>query len=1291
MSRPRTLSASKFSTFSKPRQVVYSNIKTNPIYAASLTFMRPPKTRSKNISQESPQKEVQLWELTQEVKKLEEQHKSFVKNFETQNESSSILRTNGELDEIKRERDELYELKIKDQKHIENLEEQIKKMTESYENEVKNMNEYIALLRRKFEKNSGSLSNSPQISRVDKSNNFEELYLREKEKSGLLQDTLKNKEKEYESIHRRNSSESVASRIEQLTYENNSYRSALAEAESDIKRLYMEIKHQNEQIFQQKQKIEIYESKKDMMHSYEFEDLKFKLKKCSEEKKELEEEWKKNQLKSNDLEKIISELGKSLLTMTRELESRNSEYQNLESEFERLKENINPAENTEKAKETKEECMLMIKTAANEMNQQISDIMYKVEQTENELNKIINFVKGFGSRIDQNIKNKSIKNEEALKREVQRLSKEKEDLKQKLEAESAKRLKEIASYEDETNKLRSSLREKAKDYESQVLNHQKKIHNLEQQNKKIKSSGGLENEKLKLEQDNKQLIADLESLNIEYESLYKINEENKDEIGTLKSMIAILEKKLKDAQVELKPKTVFESKQDEILKNITGDNNKRIKSLEEENKQLNSQIQALNLELDKASINIDELNEKLKESNERFAEKAIEVEEINKLYDGLAIKTEEVLKEQLKVKTDSQKIKNDFEDEKIKLQIALDNVVDEKNQQIIILQNAIKDQQEAFEQKLSELKWENGQENLITELEEKIKTLKNEYFDLMQRNEKELKESFTKEISKLKASYEASYDKLMENYLDLKKKYDKNVDDLKTLENLRETLSATQYKLWDREKEIDKLKEELFEVDEKMEDLEKYQSDQLQEVIEYEKILKSKEKEIFELHIELDALKQKENSNSIIDEYTDNTKLAEINIQLDDLTKENISLKEQLKKQFSETEIANLHSQISNLRQNLEKTQKDLLRKSELEEELKILQEKCKNKGQKLTALKNACSELEVVNSSLRTSKILFENEAAKKEKIIKDMQREFGSQNVEVNKAKQRADQFEALYNSLYTEMEEKNKRIEILERDLQSIGNKGLFKGGKLKMEANESVSILGKKMNENEENEKLKQKVNLLTDDIDILLDNEEKYKLIIEDLKQRQGTEFNAEDAKVQFENLEAQLEDLQYRYDQLLEEHEELIKNEKNKQDTSQEETSMQIQILSEQLDQIIREKNDLELEIDTLRELHGKDEKVKHYQQQAENLAKICTELEKEREEPNKVYKENLKKIEEKYEEFLKQRLDEIADQFDELQEKANNYAIENEDLRTELEAEKEKNVILEQELYKYSQKNKNN
>ncbi|CAG9317483.1 unnamed protein product [Blepharisma stoltei] len=1282
MSRPRPLSASKSCAFVKPVQLGRASIRSAQINTASLIFMRPPKFRHKKLSQESLQKDNQLWELTQEVKKLEEQQKSFINKFEVQNESLPNMRPSLEIEEIKKERDELYESKINSLKYIEKIEEEKKKMQESYEKELKNMNEYIGLLRRKIVRSSISLTNSPQPSHNDKLSNFEDLFLKEKEKSSILYNTLKMKEKECENLHKRNDSESIILRMEQLTNQNNNYQSALAEAESEIKRLHQEIANKNEQIFQKKQKIEEFEIQNSVAHAYE--EIKLKLKKSYEEKRQLEEEMKRNSLKSDELEKIIEELGKSLLTMTKELEDRNSECQKLENELEELKyTDKNSEKNIEREKE---ECLKMIEIVANKINQEISGLMLRVEQAEDQVDKILEFFEEFKSWIDQNINNQSMKNDENLLKELAKLREENDELINKLGIQMSKKM----NYEGEVNKMKLLV----KDYENQI--------SIYKENSKLENSKS-ENEE-KNSDSKQQILVESENLRQEYENLNEICEEKKEEIENLNNKLQTLEAKLKESQSAFNSlKMKNKEKEDKYinLQQTSIENLEKIEKLTIENTELKDQIASINHQFDK-------LSEKLKELNQQLRDKEIEADEANQLYEALKSKTEEILREQLKMKFESQNIKDEFENEKIRLQEQINKAIEEKTQEVEILQKAIKEQQDEFERQLSELKWECQQENVNTELEQKnneIRILKEEYNGIIKRNEKELKESYEKEINKLKTTSEASHNELMGKYIDAKNKYDKSLEDIQGFEALKQEVAFVQGELREKEKEINKLREELFEADEKIENLEKNRSIQEGAVSEYKKQLESQEKEIIGLHDELDSHKHRKNSNSI----ENNTKLAELEDQLDSLKQENENLREKLAKSFSDPEIASMQSQISHLTQNLEKTEIELLRKSEIEEELRILEDKYNNKSQKLTVLKNVCSELEVVNSTLRTSKVEIEGELGKKEKIIKDMQREFGAQNVEVNKVKQRADQFEDLYNSLYAEMEEKNKKIENLEKELEE--QRDLKRAVNLGIENIENIEIYGEmnisdeenekdnsreesqkdnsenhKENADEDKQKLQQRINELNDDIELLLRNEEKYKIIIGKLQEKLSEESDPEGLKGRIEDLEAQLGDYQYRYDQLFEEHEELINNQKSRLDTSQDEAS--VQMLSDELSKVINEKNELEMEIDALRDLHSENEKIKHYQQEAENIAKICQELEKTKEDLEENYNDNLKMLKAKYEEFIKQRMEEITDQYDELQENANRLELEKDELQKELSFEKEKNSDLQEKLYKYLNKN---
>ena len=102
------------------------------------------------------------------------------------------------------------------------------------------MQEYINLLRKKI--------NNNQNLTVD------EQVKKEKEKTLIFYKALKAKEKECLECHKSNSINSFKNKIHLLMLDKNRLEESLYETENDMKRLYKEIKYQNEIIASYKEK-----------------------------------------------------------------------------------------------------------------------------------------------------------------------------------------------------------------------------------------------------------------------------------------------------------------------------------------------------------------------------------------------------------------------------------------------------------------------------------------------------------------------------------------------------------------------------------------------------------------------------------------------------------------------------------------------------------------------------------------------------------------------------------------------------------------------------------------------------------------------------------------------------------------------------------------------------------------------------------------------------------------------------------------------------------------------------
>ena len=121
-----------------------------------------------------------------------------------------------------------------------NLEKRLKESEEKYELDINNMQEYINLLRKKI--------NNNQNLTVD------EQVKKEKEKTLIFYKALKAKEKECLECHKSNSINSFKNKIHLLMLDKNRLEESLYETENDMKRLYKEIKYQNEIIASYKEK-----------------------------------------------------------------------------------------------------------------------------------------------------------------------------------------------------------------------------------------------------------------------------------------------------------------------------------------------------------------------------------------------------------------------------------------------------------------------------------------------------------------------------------------------------------------------------------------------------------------------------------------------------------------------------------------------------------------------------------------------------------------------------------------------------------------------------------------------------------------------------------------------------------------------------------------------------------------------------------------------------------------------------------------------------------------------------
>ena len=123
------------------------------------------------------------------------------------------------------------------------LEKELQETQEKYSSDMKNMQDYINLLRKRVTSNqSGTFCNEEEIRK-------------EKEKTLVFYKALKAKERECSEMHIHSSNSSLHKKIQLLLLDKNKLENALHEAEKDMKRLYQEIKYQNEIIASYKDKI----------------------------------------------------------------------------------------------------------------------------------------------------------------------------------------------------------------------------------------------------------------------------------------------------------------------------------------------------------------------------------------------------------------------------------------------------------------------------------------------------------------------------------------------------------------------------------------------------------------------------------------------------------------------------------------------------------------------------------------------------------------------------------------------------------------------------------------------------------------------------------------------------------------------------------------------------------------------------------------------------------------------------------------------------------------------------
>lgn len=496
MSKQRPSSLTRPSSASKPRMVVFSSVKTSPSlqHFESPTkkiqkqLFKSPSTKSQKGIQDNKdfllqRRDVQLWELTQEIRKLESDHKNVVTSLEQQIDNlpskESVLKRQMhetqrfmvEISEMKLENENLTKFKIDSQKIIEKLEKQLANQKESYETEIKNLSEVIDLLKNKKSKEDFVQKLSP-INNLsfNKSFDLDEEWKKEKERAITFYNALKRKEKECEAFHGTNDDEklSLLRKTEQLTFENSDLNRALIEAQSDIKRMYLEIKYLNEEMYAKAsdhREINKYKQIENDLQN-ELEEIKHKLKKTIEHKMSSEDELINLKHENTDLEMKLEELGLSLLTMTQELELKNGEYINLQLELEKTKRKFieKSSKNIEKDKEN---LVFLVKKISHELTNKFNDIAFQLEKNENKVNNLCIIEKELqGSMHNLLAQKKHQQENEYLRNELDRIIHVNYELKNKLDLENSKRLTDIAAYEDENLKLNATLKKVCKEIDA---------------------------------------------------------------------------------------------------------------------------------------------------------------------------------------------------------------------------------------------------------------------------------------------------------------------------------------------------------------------------------------------------------------------------------------------------------------------------------------------------------------------------------------------------------------------------------------------------------------------------------------------------------------------------------------------------------------------------------------------------------------------------------------------------------------------------------------------------------
>ncbi|CAG9323650.1 unnamed protein product [Blepharisma stoltei] len=1309
-------------------------------------------------------RDAQLWELTQEIKKLEENHKSVVSVLEhkMQNSSAAVSRESelqyenftNEINSLKEERDSLYTSNIIKSKEIQRLESQIKSDREIYEKEIKNFNQKIEAANVKPYRGVSSLRSSP-THRL--SIDLEEEYKKEKERAMTFYNALKRKEKECEAFHHTDSSRTQPKKIENLVIENNDLRKALADAQSDIKRMYVEIKYLNEQIYHQRKTIEGENTVKrqeieDNLRD-EIEDLKIKLKRVIEGKVIIQDDLERTNNKCFEMEIRAKELGQELVTITRELELRNVEYESMHKELEIVKRH-NHSKLLKQLDSEKEKSLNLITTITNEINAQVDVLADKLENSEDKLDKLLEFESQLREYLE---KSKDEANKSDIEHLESELSKANEiifELKNKLETESTKRLTEAAFYENEGLKHNSAIKEmktelKSKKYLEEEYKRLKE--DIEELNKKLDSE---RSKYEKLEEEYKESKISHQKLESKFGLLKTSGEEKSAEISNLKienseivAKLEIMEMKYIEACDALKElhSSTFElnKKEDESeqwqadvedykekINSLSSDlkealdkneayeeslekNKTEIKNLQEDFENLKDAMKEIldknekyEKSLEKNKIEIKNLQETCKDNKNEILEKEKEIEAVSELNSKLKENEESMHEEQIKMKLAIEKLKNQLFTEKSNYE----EVLKAKDNELCDLKILQKEQESKNEEAKNKVFYDELEENIeqMRILEETIKSLKEENSANLLKQER-AKRAFDAELSTMQQQYDEKIRTLLQmndetkSELDqVQSKFNEKAKELKlcgdskkevldelasrqshikfleytldciqntnenNTENWTKNVKELQYKL---ESEIAKNENLGKELEKANQLLIKHQSgiesqinDMGDKIREQNLLIQSQEKEIQRLHSIISQLE----AQPINDEnlYVVNTKIEDLESQNEDYI----------------YQIEKLESENKELKENLAEFQEKTDMNACIEISEEFYREKLQKKKEKIIALREKLYEIEVKNNESIMKNSGLENEYVQKSKILKDMQVEYGEQNVRLNEEIQRAEQFESLYTALYADYEEQRKQIVFLQKEIEDMQNSA-------QSQEKRNSLLEENKEAKNEELIELKQRIIDLEAENKLISDREES----INRYRELYGTD-SLEGEKIWEEkcgSLQNELFILQVEYTNLQKIYDELKKSQ------NIEASSYDL----EDLDFIVSENKRLEEELILLKkewqeENEKKNEDLKQKNSEIENLKteiKINKELLEKYQIENKDVLDNTEVMKKEFNAKVSEmsielqeaqlKIEENKTAFNELQEYV--YSLENEhaSVKNDYFKEQEKIAALEKEL----------